>query len=189
MPRFARFAVLLALPLAAVLTACEDDPFVTETLLTRDTVSIGLPAGAEALPSALDLVRGQDPSLLRYPELVFHAEQWDFALRRPTAGSLALRPYTAPGSGLRPAGIATASGDFEAIAEAPRTASSYSTETVPIALNASYFLRSRQALLSVGATCFKYAKVKVLALDAAAGTAQLVVVINENCDDERLVED
>lgn len=37
--------------------------------------------------------------------------------------------------------------------------------------------------------CVKYAKMRVLEVNAAAQTVRVAVVINEGCDDERLADD
>jgi hypothetical protein len=187
--RFARFAVLLSMLFVsgAVLGACGDDPLFPDVALTTDTVTLTVP-GTE-LPSALDLVRIQAPfALLRRPELVRDAGEWDIALRRGDTG-LVLRPYEAPGSPYRGAGVGTASQDYDRISEAPRGGGSYSDTGVPATQGGVYFLRSRQYPNSNGTLCVNYAKAKLLSLDAAAGTAQVAVTLNDNCDDERLKDD
>ena len=187
--RFARFAVLLSLLFAsgALLGACGDDPLFPDVALTTDTVTLTVP-GAE-LPSALDLVRIQAPfSLLRRPELVRDAGEWDIALRR-SDGGLVLRPYEAPGSPYRGAGVAAAPEDYDRIDEAPRSTGAYSATSIPATPGGVYFMRSRQYPNSNGTLCVNYAKAKLLALDAAAGTAQVAIVLNDNCDDERLEDD
>lgn len=187
--RFARFFVLLSMLFAsaAMLGACGDDPLFPDVALTTDTVTLTVP-GAE-LPSALDLVRVQAPfTLLRRPELVRDAGEWDIALRRD-GGGLVLRPYEAPGSPYRGAGVALANQDYDRISEAPRGNSTYSATGVPATQNGVYFMRSRQYPNTAGALCVNYAKARLLAVDAAAGTAQVAIVLNDNCDDERLEDD
>lgn len=187
--RFARFAVLLSVLLASgvMMGACGDDPLFPDVALTTDTVTLTVP-GTD-LPSALDLVRIQPPfTLLRRPELVRDAGEWDIALRREGA-ALVLRPYEAPGSPYRGAGVALASQDYDRIADAPRGNSSYSATGVAATQGGAYFMRSRQYPTSSGQLCVNYAKAKLLSLDAAAGTAQVAIVLNDNCDDERLKDD
>lgn len=187
--RFARFAVLLSVLFAsgALLGACGDDPLFPDVALTTDTVTLTVP-GTD-LPSALDLVRIQPPfTLLRRPELVRDAGEWDIALRRE-GGALVLRPYEAPGSPYRGAGVARASEDFDRISDAPRGNSSYSATGVPATQGAAYFMRSRQYPTSSGQLCVNFAKARLLTVDAAAGTAQVAIVLNDNCDDERLEDD
>lgn len=179
-------ALLAALACAPLLTACQDNGFLADLVLSPDTAVIGLPGSAQG--SALDIVRASAGArLVRRPERVEDAEQWDVSLRRTEAG-LVLRPFQPIGSPLRGAGLAVASGDFDAIAEAPRSNAAYSSEDLPLAANGVYFVRSRQ-FASGGLPCVKYAKLKVLELNAAAGTVRFAAVINEGCDDERLADD
>lgn len=183
-----RLLTLLApLALAApLLSACEDNGFLADVLLSTDTVTIGLPGGETA--SAVDVARTfLGASLLRRPETVRDAQEWDVALRR-TGTVFSLRPNEALATGLRGAGIAQANTPFETAEEAPRETSAYSSDPVALAVGNSYFIRTRQFPAGVS-LCVKYAKMKVLALDQAAGTAQLALVINENCSDERLTDD
>jgi hypothetical protein len=186
--RFARFAVLLSMVFAssALLGACEGDAFGVDVALSVDTVTLTVPGVDQ--PSALDLVQAQPPFLLlRRPELVRDAQEWDIALRRGTTGLL-LRAQETQASQLRGAGIAPAGQDFDAITEAPRATSAYGVDPVAAAVGATYFFRSRQYPLQT-VLCVNYAKAKVLAVDVAAGTARMVVTQNNNCDDERLADD
>lgn len=187
--RFARLFVLLAAFFAssALLGACGDDPLFPDVALSTDTVTLTVPGSAA--PSAIDLVRIQPPfTVLRNPELVRDAGEWDVTLRRTPQGTLELRPYDQPGSPYRGAGILPTDEDFDRIDEAPRATGAYSGESVAVTPNSVYYLRSRQYPSQAG-LCVNYAKAKVLAVDAAAGTARVVLVINDNCDDERLEED
>ncbi|HEX2078732.1 MAG TPA: hypothetical protein VHG08_13510 [Longimicrobium sp.] len=187
--RFVRLYLLLAslFVSSAALGACGDDPLFPDVLLVVDTVTLTVPGADRA--SALDLARVQPPyTLLRRPELVRDASAWDFALRRTEAG-LALRPYDAPGSPYRGAGIAVASEDFDRINEAPRANNRYSQEMAPVAAGTVWYMRSRQFPSNTGGICLKYAKAKALEVDAAAGTVKMVVALNDNCDDERLEAD
>ena len=187
--RFARLSVLITALFAssALLGACGDDPLFPDVAITTDTVTITVP-GTDA-PSALDLVRIQPPfTLLRRPELVRDAGEWDIALRRTGAG-LVLRPYDAPGSPYRGAGLTLANQDFDRIDEAPRTTGAYADTPLAATLNGVYFFRSRQYPASSGQLCVNYAKARILELNAAAGTARVALVINDNCEDERLEDD
>ena len=94
--RFARFAVLLSIVFAssALLGACEENSLFPDVALSVDTVTLTVPGLDQ--PSALDLVQAQPPFLLlRRPELVRDAQEWDIALRRGTTGLL-LRPQEMP---------------------------------------------------------------------------------------------
>jgi hypothetical protein len=186
--RFARLIVLLSVLVAssALLGACGDDPLFPDVQLTTDTVTLIVPGNLE--PSALDLARATLPfTLLRRPELVQDAAEWDIALRRTGAG-LSFLPFDQPGSPYRGAGIRTSTDNFDTIDEAPRSTGAYGEDAVPVTVNGVYLFRSRQ-YPTQGGLCVNYARAKVLAVDATAGTAKVVVVINRNCDDERLQDD
>lgn len=186
-----RFARLLFLSTAlvassALLGACGDDPLFPDVQLSTDTVTLTVPGDLE--PSALDLARATLPfTLLRRPELVQDAAEWDIALRRTGAG-LSFLPFDQPGSPYRGAGIRTSTDNFDTIEEAPRATGAYGDDPVPVTANAVYLFRSRQ-YPTQGGLCVNYARAKVISVDAAAGTAKVAVVINRNCDDERLQED
>lgn len=184
-----RLTVLLASAFACapLLGACNDSGFLAELILSPDTAVVGLPGG-NASGSAIDIVRaGGGFALVRNPERVSDAEQWDFALRS-TASGLVFRPFVPVASNLRGAEIAVATRPFDDIDDAPRGNGSYTREPVPVTANGVYLLRSRQ-FTSSGVICVKYAKMRVLELNAAAQTVRVAVVINEGCDDERLADD
>lgn len=185
--RFARLYFLLAALFAtSALGACGDDPFFPDVQISTDTVTLTVP-GTEAA-SALDLARAQVPfTLLRRPERVEDAAEWDIALRRGGAGLLFL-PFDQPGSPFRGAGIRLVSDDYDTIEEAPRATTAYGEQSVAATVNQVYLFRSRQYPTSSG-LCVNYARAKVLSTDAAAGTARVAIVINRNCDDERLQDD
>lgn len=186
--RFARFAVLLSIVFAssALLGACGDDPLFPDVVLSVDTVTLTVP-GADQ-PSALDLVQAQPPfALLRRPELLRDAQEWDIALRRGDTGLL-LRPQEAQASSLRGAGIVLADQDYDRIREAPRATNAYGSDPLPATVGSTYFFRSRQYPVQ-SVLCVNYAKAKVLAVDLAAGTARIALTQNGNCDDERLEDD
>lgn len=187
--RFARFAVLTTALFAssALLGACGDDSLFPDVQLSTDTVTITVPGTGQA--SALDLVRLQPPfSLLRRPELLTDATEWDIALRRGDAG-LVLRPYEGTASALRGAGIRVAGQDYDRITEAPRATSAYASTPLPATVGSTFFFRSRQYPSQGGVLCVNYAKAKVLATDVTLGTAQIALVLNTNCEDERLADD
>ena len=179
----------LLIPIAALaplMSACEDNGFLTEPIISQDTVTVGLPGSGRR--SALDLARTTlGAPLLRAPETLADAGEWDVGLRR-TGAVFSLRPNLLTGTGLRSAGIALSSTAFDNLDKAPRSTGAYSTEPTALTVGSTYVLRSRQ--FSAGfSVCQKYAAIKVLALDQAAGTAELAIKINENCDDERLRDD
>lgn len=185
--RLRLFALLVPLAAAApLLGGCDDNSFLVDVILSTDTVTVGLPGSGSR--SALDLARTTlGAPLLRAPETLADAGEWDLALRRAD-GVFSLRPNELTGTGFRGAGIGPSSTPFETIEKAPRGNSSYSSEPRVITVGSTYVLRSRQFAAGLAA-CHKFAVMKVLALDQAAGTAQIALKINENCDDERLTDD
>lgn len=186
--RLARLFVLLTTVFAssALLGACDDDPLLGDVQLSTDTVTITVPGNLQ--PSALDLARATLPfTLLRRPELVQDAAEWDIAVRRTGAG-LSFLPFDQPGSPYRGAGIRVTTENYDAIQEAPRAVGAYGDQLVPVTVNGVYLFRSRQYPTQGGA-CLNYARARVLAVDVAAGTVRLAIVINRNCDDERLADD
>lgn len=182
--RLPLLALVLLAPLAGALSACEGNSLFGEARLRADTVTIAAPTSGTDLPTAIDLVRqrGVEP-IESFPEFPGDANRWDFVVRQQ-GGQLVLRPFE-PIEGGQGAGSARATRDFDQITEAPRGTGEYSDQPAALALNATYYLRSRP--WSTGyQRCVTYAKAKVTALNPAAQTVSLALVINENCDDERL---
>jgi hypothetical protein len=184
--RSALLALLVGFPLLAALTACDDPLARGPVLLLQDTVVIAVPAEGDSRPSAIDLIRDQAPGLLRFPERAEHAGQWDFALRR-VGGGLALRTFDSGLGGPRP-GIAESGEPFEQMTAAPVSSARYVSDPVVLSEGASYYLRSRQGNV-FGLTCVRFARMRVLTLDVAAGTAELALAVNDGCSDERLTPD
>lgn len=182
--RLSLLVLVLLAPLAGALSACEGNSLFGEVQLFADTVALTAPSEGSSRPTGIDLVRqrGIEP-VESYPEFPIDADRWDFVVRQ-SGGQLVLRPFQ-PLEGGRGAGSLRATRDFDQLREAPRNTSEYSDQPAPLALNATYLLRSRR--WSNGfQQCVTYAKAKVTALDVAAQTVSLALVINENCDDERL---
>lgn len=164
---------------AAALGGC-DDPLAFDVVLDTDTVTLAAPTSASALPTAIDLAI---LNTLRNPELPIDAASWDLQLRQEGAG-FSFAPFPQVGN-RRGAGLAVAGEGFDEADAAPRDRSAYTRTPFPITVGQTYFVQTRET-----SNCLapKYAVVKVLAVDAAAGTAQLAVRSNQNCDDERLAD-
>jgi hypothetical protein len=168
----------------ALLSACEDNPYLAEAIISSDTVTLALPG--EGRYSALDIARAfPGAPLLRAPETLADAEQWDVGLRL-NDGVFSLRANELTGNplGLRGAGIGSSGIPFETIDKAPSDLGAYASKLVAIVVGQTYVIRSRQFVL--GGHCHKFAVTKVLAADVAAGTARLALKVNELCGDERL---
>lgn len=174
------YAGLLLLPAAALMGGC-DDTFLGDPILARDTAFVAAPTSESGRATAIDLSNGNAP---RRPEFPFDAQQWDLQLRQ-NGGAFFLAPIQ-NNTVRRGAGVRAATGEFEQIDEAPRDRDTYSNEPIAVTEGSVYFAHSRDI---TGAGCHKWAKLRILDLDAAAGTADLVVVSNQSCDDERLTLD
>ncbi|HEX2205327.1 MAG TPA: hypothetical protein VHG91_18605 [Longimicrobium sp.] len=174
-----RTALLLALsllPLSLALGGCDDPLGLGDAQIAADSIDLELASPGSVDPSAIDVL--SNPPGLRYPERSVDAQEWDVQLRRAGAGFV-LAPFTSLG-GSRAAGIVRSGTDYAAVDEAPRGRSQYSLDPVSIQEGATYFIRSRNL------NCVKYGVVKVVDLDAAAGTGRFVIRSNIACDDERL---
>lgn len=174
--------LIAVLPLAGT-AACEDTSFFSEPQLRADTLLLRAPSaeGADA-PSALN---ASVPSVVS-PERPQFAGGWDYALRQ-NGSTFTLLPITTRTRSMRP-GLQRSTQAFDRIDEAPRNRASYADSAVVLAQGGAYTFRTRQYRTDFG-ECFNYGKLQVLNLDPAAGTARLFVLVNGNCDDERLTED
>lgn len=177
-----RFLLILlaALP-TATLNACDDVTGANQVVLTTDSALVlRAPTAAVEGPSALDASGPEAVS----PELPQFAGAWDFALRQ--SGSTFRFVVRDPGTPSSRPGISLSSQPHESITEASRARSSYSDSSIVLSQGASYTFRTR----TLGGGCFYYGKLRVADLDAAMGTARLIVTVNKRrCDDERLTED
>jgi hypothetical protein len=174
--------LIAVLPLAGT-AACEDNNFFTEPVLRADTLVLRAPtaAGADA-PSALN---ASVPSVVS-PERPQFAGTYDYALRQ-NGSTFSLLPVVTRTRSMRP-GLQASTQAFDRIQEASRNRASYADSAVVLVQGGAYTFRTRQYTGQFG-ECFNYGKLQVLNLDAAAGTARLHVVVNGNCDDERLTDD
>jgi hypothetical protein len=181
-----RFLLIFAAALSAPAVAACDDPtsFLNEPTLRADSALV-VRAPTAAGPDAPSAFNGAGPTVVS-PERPQFAGQYDFALRQ-SGGTFRFVALETPTRGARP-GIMASTTPFENIDEASRRRSEYSDSSLVLATGASYIYRTRQYQSPVG-PCFNYGKLKVLALDPALGTASLQVLVNLNCDDERLTAD
>ncbi len=172
------FALLATAAGTLALSGCDDPLGLGDPILVRDTIFMGAPTSASTRPSAIDITDNNAP---RRPELPVHAEVLDFQLRQ-TGNTLFLTPNPGRDS-QRPAGITTSSRDIEQVNDAPTSRSDYQESPIALTVGATFLAHSRDA---GSFSCVKYAKFKVLALDPAKGEADLVVVSNQTCGDDRL---
>lgn len=184
--RLSLLGLVLVLPFAGALSACEGNSFFGDPRLRADTVALAAASSASTRATAIDLVpRGLGGPLVAFPETPADADRYDFTVRQ-VGGQLVLRPFVPLGGGSG-AEIGRSARDFDVLRKAPRSGADYGEEAVPLELNATYIMRSRPWGNGIQ-RCQTYAKAKVTALDAVAQTVSLAVVLNENCDDERLAD-
>lgn len=187
------FAPALLMGCVAALAACENPNAAgLEAQLLTDTVTLVTPDPARPLEgdasgSALDIVASAlGEIVVRRPERAGDAGQWDVTLRR-RGGELVLVPPAV--LDLRGAQARAAVTRVESTFDDVRDASvrvAFAPDSVAVLQPAAvYVLRSRNC--QSGAN--QYAKLEALAVDRAAGTAQLRVVANRRCNDPRLTAD
>lgn len=186
-----RVVAIIALSFAVLAAACEDpNAGLLDPALVTDTVLVSAPTATGAsVPSALDL----SALTLRFPEQATDAANWDLALR-VRDGQLVFLPagyfgIRDPVAGTRSkAGITHPITDqtLESLREAPASDRFVTDSAVVLQAGALYAARSRGQ--SCGFTTgFNYAKIKILSADPATGQLSLVITVNQNCGDLRLV--
>jgi hypothetical protein len=188
-----RVVAFIALSFAVLAAACEDpNAGLLDPALVTDTIQVSAPTPVGgSVPSALDL----SALTLRFPEKETDAANWDLALRVRDgqlvflpAGYFGIQdPASAPGVRSK-AGITHPITDqtLESLREAPASDRFVTDSAVVMQVGALYAARSRGR--SCGFTTgYNYAKIKILSADAATGQLSLVITVNQNCGDLRLV--
>ncbi|MHB1167923.1 MAG: hypothetical protein ACYC28_01415 [Longimicrobiales bacterium] len=182
---------LTRLPLlaAALLTAACDDPFANPAWSdVPDTVTVFSAYRSEyaGRPSAINLT-GNFLSLVAIDELGA-ALEWDFMLGEEGGDLLWIPSSVVPGREDSRSSIASMDAmSLEEVRRAPEpNGDRYTKEPVALEEGAVYVLRSRRS-----STCYirgsNYAKMKVVDLDFALGTAEIEIVRNPYCDNRDLV--
>jgi hypothetical protein len=188
------FRLALALPLFAAaalsLAACDDPIGIGQQVIVVDTVTIGVPSLVpDSVPTALDVISPDQASIGggRFPERPGQAENWDVTVRLQN-GTFSLLPRGAVGlESLRSAVTEPITGaTFETLDEAPASSRFNTGRGVALSVGSLYVVRSRVYSPGRGATCWQFAKVQPVALNAAAGTARLAVATSAGCQDTRL---
>lgn len=133
-------------------------------------------------PSAYDFVNLQ-PTRIESPG---SAGNWDVVLA--TAGAqLQLIPAGAFEGQTSRAGIATITGQtFANVTSAPSDTAAFSSQPVTLQAGGIYVVRTRRYACSYG-TAVNYAKIEVLTVNPAQGTATFNVVRNPYCNDRSFV--
>ncbi|MFQ5889269.1 MAG: hypothetical protein ACE5JR_04355 [Gemmatimonadota bacterium] len=130
-------------------------------------------------PAAFDLVIGESVRT----DLVLG---WDFVFFLPSGGVPEFRLRGQILNEDSDAGLRRASRSFDAIQEAPD--SGYVRDrTVPIAVGDVFFAVSRRDPTFGSLRCRHFAKLEILALDAAESTVTFRHLINPNCEQRSLV--
>ena len=179
-----RSVVILAL--AVLSTACGDDDFgFIDWAAVPDTTLLYSASRPDLLrmPAAFDFVNVQ--------RVVIEGERsvgtWDMVLVEQD-GVFQMAPESfVTGSDSR-AGIATTGATtLEDVREAPSDTSSFRRTPVPIQAGEVYVVRTRRTQCFTLNTGVRYAKLRAIELDAAAGTFEFEVVRNPNCNNRSLV--
>lgn len=170
---------------AFVLSACGDD-FGPGTWSARpDTTVIYSASRPELLlmPAAFDVVN-LARIIIENPTAT---GTWDFALVEQD-GQFLMAPAAALTRDDSRAGIALSSATaLVDVEEAPGDTASFSRALVPVEIGRVYIVRSRRESCFTFGVGVRYAKLKALEVDPAAGTFRFEVVRNPNCNDRALV--
>jgi hypothetical protein len=177
---------LLLLVCVTCLAACDDGIGPRFWIDTPDTLLLHSASRGEyiGLQSAIDLTA--DPVAALPIEIPGVAANWDFALVEQ-GGSMVLLPAAAVAGTSSRARIARLQNvNFDELLEAPRDTTLYSAVAVPLNTSSVYVIRSRRASCGFS-TGYRYAKLKPVVIDAAAGKLRFAIVRNPYCDDRSFV--
>ena len=168
------------LPAALILvfgaTAC-DDPFAAflgdVPLTPTETTLFDYDTGRLEDPPAFDIARA-------LPVRVDQTLQWDF-LFRIRSGVAELVPFSAAADSVTDSGLQVSEERFEAVLEAPEEG---------YTLNAALPIRPGDVLIGRSRidptqflACSRYVKLRILVIDAEAGTVTFEHLANPNCGD------
>ncbi|HET7230047.1 MAG TPA: hypothetical protein VFJ16_08605 [Longimicrobium sp.] len=171
-------AALVLFPAAAALGACGDPFGGVDPQIVSDSVVLASANGPSTRASAVDIA---DNVRLTFPENPGTAGLFDLQVRQNgTAFSLVPSPST---GNLRGAGLQRTTRTLEAPGDAPREVSGYTRTAVTVAVGETYFVQTRPVC---GSSSSRYAILRVVAANPAAGELTLKILSNQNCDDERL---
>lgn len=183
---YVRSSRRLTLLLILVLAAC-DDPFGPAVWdATPDTMLLYSASRAEYLgfPSALDITSVPvQPVPLEAPSVTGN---WDLALL-DNAGGLALAPSGAFAGLESRARIAVlANRTLDSVTQASRDTTTYTADPVQIELGNVYVVRSRRASCGISSG-YRYAKLRPVEINVAAGTYRFEIVRNPYCDNRSFI--
>jgi hypothetical protein len=187
------------IPLAVLIVAACDDPFGPQLWdATPDTVTLFSASRPEYIGrvSAVDIVSTPLVALLPI-EAPGLTGNWDFALT-DSNGGLSLVPASAfAGLESRARIGVLPNRTLEEVTQAPRDTTAaawpplsapYSVEPVPLVAGNVYIVRSRRASCFGGsASGYRYAKLRPVEINVAAGTYRFEIVRNPICDNRSFV--
>jgi hypothetical protein len=176
------------IPLVVLVVAACDDPFGPALWdATPDTVVLFSASRAEFIgrPSAVDITSIPVAALpIESPSITGN---WDIALT-DLNGGLALVPASAfAGLESRARIGVLPNRTLEAVEEAPRDTTAYSAAAVPLQAGNVYIVRSRRASCGGLSSGYRYAKLRPVEIDVAAGTYRFEIVRNPYCDNRSFV--
>jgi hypothetical protein len=165
---------------ASAFAGCEDDLEFPRLEVITDTVELYSISRAELLgtPAAFDFISRLNVRV----EASGALENWDVAVGESGGQFVWIPAGALPGVQIRPGIGRVTDRAFDQVTEAPTDTAFYRVrETVPLVTGGVYVVRSRRL------QCSFYAKVRVLAVDAAAGRVEFEYLQNPNCGDRTLV--
>ena len=180
-----KLARLLLLCAAALpLVACEEDFGLDDWTAIEDTTTLYSLSREDLIgkPSAYDFIN----HFLVNVESPGATGAWDVALRHE-GGQLALVPAGAFEGQTSRAGLALITGQtFESLREAPGDTSRYTSAPVLVQPGQIYVVRTRRAQCQFS-NAVRYGKLKIIDVNAAAGTLTFSSIVNPLCNDRALI--
>ncbi|MEP6572161.1 MAG: hypothetical protein ABJD11_05675 [Gemmatimonadota bacterium] len=176
-PRIRLASAVAAFGAVALSAACSNPNALAPPSLANVVDTIVLTATRDSSLQAPNAFSITNSTAVRSYQTV----SFEFAYDITPAGQPVILPLAvlglSPGTGLKPGLLLTATA-FDAITVAP--ANGYvTTDTIPIAVGQTYFLRSRQLCSTLGLP--EYGKIAIDSLDPVLHTVRFRALMNENC--------
>jgi hypothetical protein len=180
--KLGRLSLLCAL--AVSMAACDEDLGLDEWNATPDTVTLYSLSRPEFInqPSAYDFIN----HIVLRVESPTSTGNWDVALLDQGNG-LALVPAGGfEGQTSRAALSIVTGATFEELEEAPEDTTRFSYAAVPVTPGQVLAVRTRRASCAFS-NSVRYGKVKIIDVNAAAGTVRFASIVNPFCNDRSLI--